>query len=98
MRIQPFTIHVLEEELNDLRDRLRRTRWPDAIADAGWEYGANLDYMRELIAYWHTAFDWRAQERAINNFANFRAEVDGLGIHFIHERGQGPNPIPLLLT
>jgi pimeloyl-ACP methyl ester carboxylesterase len=98
MRIQPFTIRVPEEELDDLRDRLRRTRWPDEVDDAGWDYGANLGYMRDLIAYWHTTFDWRAQEHAINTFANYRAEIDGLGIHFIHERGQGPNPIPLLLT
>jgi pimeloyl-ACP methyl ester carboxylesterase len=95
---EPFRIAVPEASLDDLRERLARTRWPDEVSDAGWEYGANLAYMRELIAYWREGFDWRARERAINAFAHFRAVVDGLGIHFIHERGRGPAPIPLLIT
>jgi pimeloyl-ACP methyl ester carboxylesterase len=98
MHIQPITIHIPQADLDDLQDRLRRTRWPDEVDDAGWDYGANLAYMQELIAYWRTTFDWRAQEQTINTFANFRAEIDGVGIHFIHERGKGSNPIPLILT
>ena len=98
MHIQPLTIHISQADLDDLQDRLKRTRWPDEVDDAGWDYGANLAYMQELIAYWRTAFDWRGQEQTINNFANFRAEMDGVGIHFIHERGKGSNPIPLVLT
>ena len=97
MTPQRFTIVVPQETLDDLRRRLVRTRPPDAVADAGWDYGANPAYMAGLLDYWRTGFDWRAQEAAINRFAHFRAEVDGLGIHFIHERGQGPNPIPLVL-
>lgn len=94
----PFRVAVPQSILDDLRGRLRRTRWPDEVTDAGWDYGANLAYMQDLIAYWRDDFDWRAQERAINAFAHFRAPVGGLGIHFIHERGNGPDPIPLVLT
>jgi pimeloyl-ACP methyl ester carboxylesterase len=98
VQVEPFRIAVPEASLDDLRERLARTRWPDEVSDAGWEYGANLAYMRELIAYWREGFDWRARERAINAFAHFRAVVGGLGVHFIHERGRGPAPIPLLIT
>jgi len=98
MHIQPLTIHIPQADIDDLQDRLKRTRWPDEVNDAGWDYGANLAYMQELIAYWRTTFDWRAQEQIINTFANFRAVIDGVGIHFIHERGKGSNSIPLILT
>jgi pimeloyl-ACP methyl ester carboxylesterase len=98
MEVKPFRIHVPEETLADLRDRLARTRWPDEVAGAGWDYGIPLAYLRDVAAYWRDGFDWRAQERAINGFAHFRAEVEGVGIHFIHERGKGPDPLPLILT
>ena len=98
MEAQPFTIDIPDSVLQDLTERLERTRWPDDSPDAGWEYGSNLGYVQELVEYWRTAFDWRAQERAINRLAHYRAQVDGSGIHFIHERGRGPNPLPLLLT
>jgi len=93
----PFRIHVADAVLDDLRDRLRRTRWPDQVADSGWTYGTDGAYLRELVAYWIERFDWRAQEAALNRFAHFRAAVDGLDLHFIHERGHGPRPLPLLL-
>jgi len=95
--VDPFKVAVSEEVLADLRARLERTRFPDEVPDTGWEYGTNLAYMRELVDYWRTRYDWRAHEARINRFAQFRAEVDGLGIHFIHEPGRGPNPKPLLL-
>ncbi len=98
MEISPFEAHVPDSVLDDLRERLDRVRWPDELDGAGWTYGSSLAYMRELVAYWRDEFDWRAQERAINRFAHFRASIDGLGIHFIHERGKGPNPLPLILT
>ena len=98
MDIKPFKVEVPDETLEDLRERLARTRWPDEITDSGWDYGSNLAYIKELVDYWRTRFDWRAQEKAINAFAHFRANVDGLGIHFIHERGKGPNPVPLVIT
>ncbi len=98
MEKHTFTVQVPQEVLDDLKDRVARTRWPDEAVDAEWDYGSQLTYMQELAHYWRTAFDWRAQENMINRFTQYRAEVDGLGIHFIHERGEGPNPFPLLLT
>jgi len=98
MQIEPFQIEVPQEILDDLRERLAKTRWPDEVYGAEWRYGANLDYMKELADYWLTKFDWRAQERWINSFANYRTIIDDLRIHFVYERGKGPNPIPLLIT
>lgn len=98
MRIEAYRVEIAEQTLVDLRERLERTRWPDEADRAGWAYGSNLAYMRELAEYWRTAFDWRAQERAINRFAHFRADMDGIGIHFIHEHGKGPRPLPIVLT
>lgn len=98
MKIQPFKIEVSGQTLDDLNERLARTRWPDEVPGAGWDYGTDVSYLKELIAYWQTQFDWRAQEEALNRFAHFRAEVEGLDIHFIHERGRGLKPFPLVLT
>jgi pimeloyl-ACP methyl ester carboxylesterase len=78
-------------------ERLARTRFPDEIQGADWDYGTNLEYLKELIAYWQTEFDWRDQEEAINKFSHFRGDIDGLNIHFIHQPGKGKNPMPLLL-
>ncbi len=98
VKTQPFTVSVADEMLNDLRDRLGRTRWPDELPGAGWDYGTNLAYLRELVAYWQNGFDWRAQERRLNAFPQYRAEVDGLGIHFVHAKGGGKRSLPLILT
>ena len=98
MDVQAFKVQVPDATLEDLQGRLARTRWPGELPGSGWDYGSNLTYVQELVEYWRTRFDWRAQEEAINAFAHFRARVDGLGIHFIHERGKGPNPLPLIIT
>ena len=98
MTIQPFKINVAQDILDDLKQRLAMTRWPDEIEGAGWDYGTNPGYLKELAAYWRDGFDWRAQEAALNEFPQFRAEIDGFGVHFIHVRGKGPNPKPLLLS
>lgn len=98
MDVQPFKVRVPEETLTDLRERLAETRWSDEIPGSGWDYGTNLAYLKELVDYWQTSFNWRVQEEAINRFSHFRADVDGLGIHFIHEKGKGPNPMPLVIT
>ncbi len=98
MLIEPFRIDVGDDVLTDLRERLARTRWPDAVDGAGWSYGAAPDYLRDLVASWRTTFDWRARERQLNRLAHFRADIDGLGVHFVHERGRGPDPMPLILT
>ena len=98
MDVKPFTIAVEESVLEDLRQRLADTRWPDEIPNTGWDYGSNLAYIKELVEYWRTEFDWRAQEAKLNEFNHYKSEVDGLDIHFIHEKGKGPNPIPLIIT
>lgn len=98
MHIERFRVYVPEDVIEDLKDRLARTRWPDQIAGPAWQYGSDLAYMRNLVEYWRTGYDWRAQERNINRFAHFRADIDGLGVHFIHERGKGPAPLPLIIT
>jgi pimeloyl-ACP methyl ester carboxylesterase len=98
MSIQSFNIAIPQATLDDLRERLASTRWPDEVEGAGWDYGTNLEYMKELADYWQNQYDWRKQEAELNTFAQFRTEVDGLGIHFIHERGKGPRPMPIILT
>ncbi len=97
--VVPFRVDIAEADLEDLRERLRETRWPVELMDnANWQAGANLACMRELVAYWLDSYDWRAQEQAINGFANFKTRIDGVPIHFIHERGKGPNPMPLVVN
>jgi pimeloyl-ACP methyl ester carboxylesterase len=98
MSVQSFQIEIPQIEIDELERRLATTRWPDEIAGAGWDYGTNLDYLKELGAYWQNEFDWVTQQNILNSFAHFRADLDGLGIHFIHERGKGSNPLPLILT
>ena len=98
MKVEPFQINVSQEVLDDLRQRLQRTRWPDAVEGAGWDYGTNLDYMKELTSYWQHQYNWRRHEAELNQFAQFKATIDGVDIHFIHERGQGPDPLPIILT
>ena len=98
MAAQPYKIEIPDSVLDDLKSRLERTRWPDELPGTGWDYGSNLDYVKELVEYWRTKFDWHAQEKLINSFSHFKSEVDGLNIHFIHEKGKGPNPMPLVIT
>lgn len=98
MSIQPFNIAIPQATLDDLRERLARTRWPDEVNGAEWDYGTNLAYLKGLVDYWQHGFDWRVQEKKLNEFAQFRTQIDGLGIHFIHERGKGPDPTPIILT
>ena len=98
MEIEQYVIDVPQAVLDDLAARLADTRWPDEISGAGWDYGTNLFYLRELMEYWQTTYDWRAQERALNEFNHFRLNIDGLGIHFIHEQGKGPDPFPLIIS
>jgi pimeloyl-ACP methyl ester carboxylesterase len=93
-----FRIDVPEHVLRDLNERLARTRWIDEMGEGGWEYGFSVPYMRELVDYWQHGFDWPAQEVAMNRFAHFRADIDGTRLHFIHERGRGPSPLPIVLT
>ena len=95
---RPFTIHVPEDVLQDLRERLARTRWPDEAPGAGWRYGTNLAYLRGLCQYWRERYDWRAHEARLNAFRQFTVPLAGIELHFIHERGAGPDPLPLLVS
>jgi pimeloyl-ACP methyl ester carboxylesterase len=98
MSIQAFTIAIAQSTLDDLHERLARTRWPDEVEAAGWDYGTNVGYLKELVDYWQHTFDWRAQEAKLNQFTRFRAEIDGIHIHFVHERAKRSGGIPLILT
>jgi pimeloyl-ACP methyl ester carboxylesterase len=95
---QRFEVRFSDAELADLRERLMRTRWSPEVGNDDWGYGANGGYLRELVEYWLDGYDWRKQEEAINGFSHYRVDVDDIPIHFIHERGKGPNPIPIILT
>ena len=98
MDVQPYKIEIPDGVLDDLKARLARARWPDEIPSSQWDYGTNLAYIKELVEYWRTSFDWRAQEALINSFTHYRTTVDGMGIHFIHQPGKGPDPMPIVLT
>src|SRR6266700_470646 len=98
MQAKPFTVEVADEVLDDLRARLARTRWPEPLPGPGWAYGVDRGFLRELVGYWEGSFDWPARERWLNGFAQFIAEIDGQIVHFVHERGRGPRPLPLVLT
>jgi pimeloyl-ACP methyl ester carboxylesterase len=98
LQISPFSIRIDDEILSDLRERIRRTRWPDEAPGNAWEQGTDLEYLRQLLAYWADEFDWRAQERALNAVKQFRANLDGAHIHFVHEPARHGQGIPLILT
>jgi len=92
-----FRIAIPQPILDDLHDRLFRTRFPDEVEGAGWDYGTNLAYLRELVDYWLHTYDWRAREAELNRFHHYIADIDGNEIRFIHERAKGPDPMPLIL-
>jgi pimeloyl-ACP methyl ester carboxylesterase len=98
-RPEPFTLQTGSAALEDLRARLRATRWPDSPEDAGWSFGTDIDYLRELVAYWADGFDWPAQEAALARLPHFRVPLGGLGIHFVHARAVAPTGpvLPLVL-
>jgi len=95
---EPFIMAVPEALLEDLRQRLALTRWPDEIPGSGWHYGANLAYVKELVRYWQHQYDWRAQERLLNGFSQYRVQLEDITLHYIHQPGVGPAPMPLLLS
>jgi microsomal epoxide hydrolase len=94
----PFTVRVPDRVLADLRDRLGRVRWPDEPPDAGWRFGTELAYMKDLVEYWRARYDWRAHEAQLNAFPQYTVELGGIPLHFIHQPGAGPRPLPLLLS
>ncbi len=96
--LQPFTIDFTDELLDDLRQRLRVTRWPPSAPDRPWRQGTDIDYLRDLVACWADGFDWRAQERRLNSFAQYLVALDGIAIHVVHVRAPDGAGIPLMLT
>src|SRR5215471_7747928 len=96
--IAPFRLDIPDHELDDLRDRLHRTRWPEAETVDDWSQGIPLAYVQELCGHWADGYDWRATEARLNGIGQFRTELDGLGIHFLHARSPEPNALPLVLT
>ena len=96
--VKPFRIDVAQTVLDDLQNRLRQTRWPDAPENIGWKYGTDPVFLQSLVAYWQNGYDWRKQEAALNQFPQFTVEIDSLTIHFLHIKSKNPNAKPLLLS
>ncbi len=97
-RPRGFRLHVADEVLHDLRRRLQHVRWPDEPPGKPWSTGSSVAYLRELVAYWRDGFDWRRHEEALNGLRQFTVPLSGIELHFIHEEGHGPAPMPLLLS
>ncbi|HWF81098.1 MAG TPA: epoxide hydrolase [Streptosporangiaceae bacterium] len=98
MSIEPFRIDIPQADLDDLRARLARTRWPDQLPGVGWDYGIPLEYVRELAGYWRTGYDWRVHEQKLNGFDQFTTTIDGQRVHFLHVRSAEPGAVPLVIT
>jgi len=96
--VKPFKVNISDQIIKDIYDKVKRYPWHEMPNDGGWEYGTNLDYMKEISKYWVSEFDWRKHEKEINKFPNFIAKVDDIDIHFIHEKGSGSKPMPLLIS
>src|SRR5215471_21155107 len=96
--VQPFKIDVSDAELDDLKRRLRATRWPEKETVADWSQGAPLPYVKDVCQYWAEKYDWRKTEARLNALRQFRTEVDGLGIHFLHARSPHQDALPLVMT
>lgn len=96
--IVEFTCKIPQSPVDDLKLGISRTRWTDEIKDSGWQYGANLSYIKELADYWLHEFDWRKTEAEINHYPNYIAEIDNIKIHFLHIKGKGKKSVPLIIT
>jgi pimeloyl-ACP methyl ester carboxylesterase len=96
--MRSFKIDIPQSQLDDLKQRLAATRWPDEIPGVGWSRGASLGYLRDLAEYWRTSYDWRAAEAQLNQFPQFLTEIDGVQVHFLHVRSPEPGAMPMILT
>ena len=96
--IKPFKVEISDKFLKNIYSKVKNYPWHEMPDDGGWAYGTNLNYMKEISKYWIEKFDWRKTEEKINKFQNFKSNIDGIDIHFIHEKGSGSNPRPLLLS
>jgi pimeloyl-ACP methyl ester carboxylesterase len=97
MSVYPFKINIPEPPLGDMRRRILSTRWTDEISGAGWDYGTNLSYLKELSRYWADDYDWRGREKIMNGFSHYKANIDGFNIHFINEPARGKSHFPIIL-
>ena len=95
---KPFRLHVADDAIADLRERLARTRFPDQPPGVPWAAGTDVAYLKQLVAYWRSDFDWRAQEARLNAFPQFTVPLHGIDVHYLHVEGRGPKPMPLLLS
>lgn len=95
---EPFYLNVSDDVLGNIRRRVADYPWHEMPDDGTWMHGTNLDYMREICAYWVDHYNWRQHEARINRFDQFNAPIDGLDIHYIHENGSGPAPMPLVIS
>ena len=93
-----FQIDIPEEILQEINNKVKNYSWHEMPDDGGWDYGTNLDYMKDFSKYWVEKYNWKKTEEKINKFNNFKSNIDGIDIHFIHEKGSGSNPKPLLLN
>lgn len=98
MAVEPFTINVPQATLDDLSERLARTRWTDDVDGADWSMGTDAAYLKELTDYWQNGYDWRKHEAELNALPQFKVQLDDLSVHFVRVKGKGPNPKPLILT
>jgi pimeloyl-ACP methyl ester carboxylesterase len=96
--MKAFRIDIPETELDDLRDRLARTRWPDELPGVGWSYGVSRDYLTDLVGYWRDGYDWRRNEARLNEVPQFTTEIDGQNVHFLHVPSPEPDALPLVIT
>lgn len=96
--IRPFRIEIPQADLDDLRLRLEHTRWPEELPEVGWSRGVPVGYLKELVEYWRTGYDWREHEAVLNQYPQFTTEIDGQNIHFLHVRSPEPDALPLILT
>lgn len=96
--VQPFSVAIPDDTLTTIQARVKDYPWHEMPNDGGWDYGTNLDYMKTFCDYWVQQYDWREHEAAINRFSHFTVPIDGIDIHFIHEKGSGPNPKPMIIS
>jgi pimeloyl-ACP methyl ester carboxylesterase len=94
----PFTIDIDQSILDDLKQRLSNVRWPDEVPENNWQYGTDLAYLKSLVEYWREQYDWRKHEAVLNGFRQYKVKLAGIDLHFVHEEGKGPDPMPLLIS
>ena len=98
MSVRPFQVSIPKADLEDLQERLARTRWPDELPGVGWSRGVPLGHLKELAEYWQDGYDWREWEAKLNEHPQFTTEIDGQNVHFLHVRSPEPGALPLIIS